>query len=65
MISRMAYTRTVPDRRIPEPCRGFRNLVSGWPIRTPVIRDRFNSDANAPVRLHHSFVVPLTRSSST
>ena len=66
MRSGMTYNRNVPDRRIPEPCRGFQRPVSEWPIRNPVIRDRFHSNADAPVCLYHPFGIPqTTRSSST
>lgn len=65
MISGKAYTRNVSNRRITKPCHGFRNLVSEWPVCIPVIPNRFNSDADEPVRLHHPFEMPQTTWSSS
>ena len=65
MRSGKTYNRSIPDRRIPEPCRGFRKPVSEWPICSPVIRDPFNSGVHAPVRPYHPFENPQTAGSSS
>ena len=57
MISGKAHTLTDPDRRFPETRFGVAHLH-------PVIRNRFDSDAHAPVRLHNPFELPQTTGSS-
>ncbi len=58
MISGKAHTRIVPDRQFPETRFRVAHLH-------PVIRNRFDSDADAPVRLHNPFELPQTAGSSS
>ena len=58
MISGKAHTLIVSDRRFPETRFGAAHLH-------PVIRNRFDSDADPPVRLHNPFELPQTTGSSS